>query len=117
HKGRAILGLPLYAPDDPAIPVRGIAAPARFDRPFFSDHELLQRESKTREAWITWGAYLTVLVCTLGLLTMLAWALHRVGVTAGRKRVPAPRYLAPIDPPDREPEPYHPSAGGPHPPP
>jgi hypothetical protein len=115
HKGRAILGLPLYAPDDPAIPVRGIAAPARFDRPFFSDHELLQRESKTREAWITWGAYLTVLVCTLGLLTMLAWGLHRVGVTAGRKRVPAPRYLEPIEPPERESEPDDPYAGEPEP--
>jgi hypothetical protein len=102
HKGRAILGLPLYAPDDPAIPVRGIAAPARFDRPFFSDHELLQRESKTRAAWITWGAYLTVLVCTLGLLTMLAWGLHRVGVTAGKKRIPAARYLEPPEPPARD---------------
>jgi hypothetical protein len=107
HKGNAILGLPLYAPADPAIPVPGVAAPARFERPFFSDHELLQRESKTREAWITWGAYLTVLICTLGLLAALAWGLHRVGVTAGKRRIPAQRYLQPNEPePDVEPDPY-----------
>jgi hypothetical protein len=104
HQGNAILGLPLYAPADPAIPVRGIAAPSSFDRPFFSDHELLQRESRTREAWITWGAYGTVLACTLALLAMLAWGLHRVGVTAGKRRTPAARYLEPPAPPEPEPE-------------
>jgi len=103
HKGNAILGLPIYAPADPAIPLPGVAAPARFDRPFFSDHELLQREARTQAAWITWGAYLTVLVCTLGLLAMLAWGIHRIGVTAGRRRLPHPGVAGP--PPPREPEP------------
>ncbi|HTN24012.1 MAG TPA: hypothetical protein VL120_08505 [Solirubrobacteraceae bacterium] len=103
HKGNAILGLPIYAPADPAIPLPGVAAPPRFDRPFFSDHELLQREARTQAAWITWGAYLTVLVCTLGLLAMLAWGIHRIGVTAGRRRLPHPGVAGP--PPPREPEP------------
>ena len=102
HKSNAILGLPMYAPADPAIPVPGVAAPARFDRPFFSDHELLQRESKSRASWITWGAYSTVLFCTLVLLAMLAWGLHRVGVTAGERRIPAARYLEPPAPPEPE---------------
>ena len=40
------------------------------------------------------------------LLTMLAWGLHRVGVTAGQRRIPAPRYRDSPAPPDpgRDPE-------------
>ena len=106
HDGDAILGLPLYAPADPAIPLPGVAAPRNFQRPFFSDHELLQRESRTRAAWITRGAYATVLACTLALLAMLAWGLHRVGVTAGKRRLPAAEYLGPREP--REPDPTPP---------
>jgi hypothetical protein len=105
HKGNAILGLPIYAPADPAIPVPGVAAPANFERPFFSDHELLQRESRTRAAAITWGAYGVVLACTLALLAMLAWGLHRVGVTAGKRRVPLAGSIGAPPPPAPEPEP------------
>jgi hypothetical protein len=105
HKGNAILGLPIYAPADPAIPVAGVAAPRTFERPFLSDHELLQRESRTRAAWITWGAYGTVLACTLLLLAMLAWGLHRVGVTAGKRRGPLAGPSAPRTPEPEPPEP------------
>jgi hypothetical protein len=86
HKGRSILGLPIYAPADPAIPVGGVAAPARFQRAFQSDHKLLQREAKTQDPTITYAAYATVLLIALGLLAMLAWALHRFATTSGRQR-------------------------------
>jgi hypothetical protein len=102
HKGNAILGLPIYAPADPAIPVAGVAAPRSFVRSFRSDHELLQREARTRVAAITWGAYGTVLACTLALLALLAWGLHRVGVTAGQRRGSPP---PPPAAPSSEPEP------------
>ncbi|MEA2193907.1 MAG: hypothetical protein QOG42_341 [Solirubrobacteraceae bacterium] len=85
-EGRSIAGLPIYAPEDRAIPVAGVAAPARFERDFLSDHELLQREAKTQNQSITYGAYGAVLFFALALLAMLAWGLHRVGTTAGRKR-------------------------------
>jgi hypothetical protein len=101
HKGNALLGLPVYAPTDAAIPVAGIAAPRSFDRPFVSDRKLLQREAKTRDAAITYGAYAAVLACTLLLLALLALALHRVGVTAGRRRGAPP----PLAPPGPEPDP------------
>ncbi|MEA2148860.1 MAG: hypothetical protein QOD69_690 [Solirubrobacteraceae bacterium] len=104
HEGNAILGLPVYAPADAAIPVAGVAAPATFDRAFRSDHELLQREARTQDAWITWGAYLTVLLCALLLLTLLAWGIHRIGATAGKRRMPHPDVLGP-PPPEPEPEP------------
>jgi len=106
--GNALLGLPFYAPADAAVPVAGISAPARFERAFQGDHQLLQREAKTNEGWITWAAYLTVVACTLGLLALLAWGIHRVGVTAGRRRI-STSWLAPPPEPeagaDREPEP------------
>jgi hypothetical protein len=101
HKGNAITGLPIYAPEDLAIPVAGVAAPRQFERRFQSDHQLLQREAKTREAGITYGAYGTVLTITLLLIAMLAWGFHRVGVTAG-----GTRDLPPQEPePEPEPEP------------
>jgi len=86
HVGRSISGLPIYAPQDRAIPAPGVAAPARFERDFFSDRQLLQRELKPQGDWITNAAYGTVLVFALGLLLLLAWGVHRVGTTAGRKR-------------------------------
>ena len=86
HVGNSIAGLPIYAPEDRAIPAPGVAAPARFTRDFYSDRQLLQRELKPQNDWITNAAYGTVLAIALGLLAMLAWGLHRVGTTAGRKR-------------------------------
>ena len=107
HEGNAILGLPIYAPADAAIPVPAVAAPRSFQRPFFSDKELLQRETRTRAAAITYGAYATVLAFTALLLALLAWGLHRVGVTAGRRGTPpesgpptppAPAFESPSEP-------------------
>jgi hypothetical protein len=100
HKDNAILGLPVYAPADAAIPVGEVPAPRSFDRPFYADKLLLQREARTRDAAITYGAYATVLACTLLLLGLLAWGLHRVGVTAGLRRG-----TPPLAPPTPEPEP------------
>ena len=99
HKGNAISALPIYAPRDTAIPVAGVAAPARSERRFYSDKELLQREAKTQEGWITNAAYGTVLAIALLLIALLAWGIHRVAVTAGRGRdTPLPEWA-------REPEP------------
>ncbi|MDQ3722547.1 MAG: hypothetical protein M3376_05650 [Actinomycetota bacterium] len=86
HKGRSLTALPIYAPVDRAIPAEGVAAPARFERPFSSDRELLQREAKVQGDDLTYGAYAVVFAFTLGLLAMIAWSLHRVGTTAGAKR-------------------------------
>jgi hypothetical protein len=102
HKGNAILGLAVYAPADAAIPVGEVPAPASFDRAFVADRQLLQREARTQDATITYGAYAAVLACTLLLLALLAWGLHRVGVTAGVRRGTPP---LPAPAPEAEPEP------------
>ncbi len=106
HKGNAILGLPVYAPADAAIPVPAVPAPRAFTRPFFSDKELLQREARTQDAAITYAAYGTVLGFTLLILALLAWGIHRIGVTAGQRRGLPPGAGRPLPPePDGAPEP------------
>lgn len=108
HKGNSIIGLPIYAPRDTAIPRPGIAAPARFERPFYSDKELMQREARTQEDWVWNTGYAVVLALALMLIAMLAWGLHRVAVTAGRTRdTPPPEWARPEPEPEPQPDPRH----------
>jgi hypothetical protein len=79
HKGSAIDGVPVYMPADPAIPVKGVAAPARFDRPFVPDVKILQRERKPGvSASLLTIASLVVLGIAVFLVSLLGWALARV---------------------------------------
>ncbi|MFP5362058.1 MAG: hypothetical protein ACLGI5_04955 [Thermoleophilia bacterium] len=99
HKGNAISALPIYAPRDTAIPVAGVAAAPQFERRFYSDKELLQREARTREGWISNAGYAVVLSIALMLIALLAWGIHRVAVTAGRGRdTPAPDWAREAEP-------------------
>jgi len=83
HDGNSLSALPIYAPADAAIPVPAVVAPkTSVVRPFTSDHELMQREAKTKDASVTYGAYAVIGFFTLLLLVMLAWGLHRVRMTA-----------------------------------
>ena len=78
HDGRSLTAVPVYLPEDPAIPVKGVPAEASFTREFVADHELLQREQKTA-APALWGvAYAVVLGIALAFLGLLAWGVHRV---------------------------------------
>jgi hypothetical protein len=104
HKGNSLVALPIYAPRDTAIPVAGIAAPARFERSFQSDKKLLQREAKTQNDAITYAGYGTVLGLALLLIALLAWGIHRVAATAGRERDTPPPDWAREPEPEPEPE-------------
>ncbi|MGH2897309.1 MAG: hypothetical protein ACRDMZ_01435, partial [Solirubrobacteraceae bacterium] len=77
HAGSSMTALPIYAPADTAIPLEQVPAAARFDRPFRSDRQLLQREAKLQEQWVWNLGYATVLLLTLALFALIAWALHR----------------------------------------
>jgi hypothetical protein len=92
QQGRQILGLPIYMPNDPAIPASKVPAKQSFTRPFVNDHQLLQREQKQGvPGWLTTIAPLCVLVLALAFGTTLAWGLGRVG----RRRAELPQLSAP----------------------
>ncbi len=83
HRGSEMGALAVYFLSDPAIPVGGVAAPARFDRPLVHDRVLLQRERKSGiAAWMWPAASSLVLVMVLALVAVLFWALLRFARTA-----------------------------------
>ncbi|HXE99366.1 MAG TPA: hypothetical protein VN458_03395 [Solirubrobacterales bacterium] len=94
QRGRELLGLPIYMPEDTAIPAPGVPAKQSFTRPFVSDHQLLQREQKQGvPSWLTTAAPLAVLALALGFLAALAWGLGRVARRTSEEP-PAPRRVA-----------------------
>ena len=82
HRGDSLTGLPVFLPEDPAIPAAEVPAPTRFERAFVADHQILQREQKDAAPGLTAIAYAAVVAIALGLLALLAWGLHRLAVTA-----------------------------------
>jgi hypothetical protein len=76
ENGHTLLGVPIYARADPAIPAAAVTAPPSFTRPLENDRRLLQRERKRDvPGWLWLGASLAVLVLALAFLTLLALAL------------------------------------------
>src|SRR3954453_7114974 len=78
HKGDAILGAPVYLPNDPAIPAKGVPAKAEFTRPLTADHKILQRESKSASGILPLFAYGAVLFVALALCGLMGWGLYRL---------------------------------------
>ena len=81
-RGNTLSSMPIYMPEDPAIPAEGVPAAASFERTFIADYELLQREQKDVAGWLTIVAYAIVVVIAFALLVMIAWALHRIALAA-----------------------------------
>jgi hypothetical protein len=82
HAGNSLTGVPVYLPDDPAIPAEEVPAPPTFTREFVADHEILQREQQPAAPAVTAIAYGIVLAIAVGLLVLLAWGLHRLALAA-----------------------------------
>ncbi len=87
HTGSAILAMPVYLPEDRAIPVREVPAEPRFERAFQADSEVLRREETGGAAWLSGAAYGILAVVALAWLAAILAAVTRfarpVGVTAG----------------------------------
>ena len=88
HVGDSLTTLPVYLPDDPAIPAGEVPAADTFTRGFVADHEVLQREQQPAAPAVTAIAYAVVLAIAVGLLLLLAWGLHRLAVAAPGPRGP-----------------------------
>ena len=89
HKGNGVQGLPLYFPEDPAIPAKAIPADESFQRSFIRDKELLQREQKAGVSpALTTIAYIAVLLIAVLLVASLTAGVMRLSrAGAGRRAV------------------------------
>ena len=82
HTGSELQVLPIYLPEDQAIPAPEVPAPASFERAFVAEPQILLRE-QTGGGGLVWGlAYAIVAAIALGLLALIAWGLHRLAVHA-----------------------------------
>jgi len=92
HRGRELLGAPIFMPEDRAIPAREVAAPSRFTRTFTRDTDILQRERKSDvPSWLWTAASLVVLAMALAFIGALAWGMVRVGRRRQPRVEPPPR--------------------------
>jgi hypothetical protein len=74
-----VAGLPIYLPEDSAIPAPAVNAPAHFDRPFVDETQILQREQKDDvPGYLAGIAYAVVAAIVLSLLLLLGWVLNRI---------------------------------------
>ena len=94
HEGDSLLGVPVFLPEDTAIPAPEVPAESRFTRTFIDETEILQRELKDDvPGWYWVAASLVVLLISLSFIFALAWGLGRAagGAAAG----PRPPQRAP----------------------
>jgi hypothetical protein len=88
HKGFAVQGLPVYFPEDKAIPVGAVPAEKIFTRTFKRDKKLLQREQKPGVSpLLSIVAYLVVLAIFIGLYGSMGWGLALLQTRLGTRAV------------------------------
>ena len=86
HHGSTLAALPIFMPEDEAIPADEVPATETFVRQFVSDKELLQREQTGGSAWLEWTAYLTILAIAVAWIGSMAWGLSRLEAAGSRAR-------------------------------
>jgi hypothetical protein len=90
HKGNAVAGLPVFLPEDPAIPAKEVAAEPHMTREFVRDKKNLQREQKGDvPGYLTTVAYLVVLAIVIGIVAALTTGLARMDRDRERRRADA----------------------------
>jgi hypothetical protein len=83
--GRSLRGVPVYLPNDPAIPAVGAPASAHFTRPFEREKHILQREAVGGPAGLATIAYLLLLAIVSGWLASIVWGMRRMGLAGGAR--------------------------------
>jgi hypothetical protein len=87
HTGDSLVGVPIFLPEDRAIPAPEVPAESSFTRDFVRDLVLLQREKKDDvPAALSTLAYLVVAAIAAALIALIGWALLRLEGTEGRRR-------------------------------
>jgi hypothetical protein len=82
-----VAGVPIYLPEDTAIPAPRVPAKASFERPFVDETEILQREQKGDvPGYLTALAYGVVALIVVGLVLLLGWVLVRIASDEQRPR-------------------------------
>jgi hypothetical protein len=84
ENGRGVRAVPVYLPEDPAIPAKEVPAREHFTRPFVRDKKILQREAVGGATWLATPAYLILLAIAAVWLVALGWGLRRLERTAGK---------------------------------
>jgi hypothetical protein len=98
HEGNSLMSMPIFLPEDPAIPAPEVPAEPRFERELVADKEVLQREATVGDPIVTVAAYGVVVATALALLVLLVWGLHQLAKAAG---APVPRPPAAAEPRQR----------------
>ncbi|HEX2129141.1 MAG TPA: hypothetical protein VHF58_07980, partial [Solirubrobacterales bacterium] len=96
HTDDALVGVPLYLPEDAAIPAEAVTSPeGTFQRPFIDETEILQRELKDDvPGYLAALAYAIVGLIVLSIIVLLGWVLVRLGdggEPRARKRAASPK--------------------------
>jgi hypothetical protein len=95
HSGDSLIGLPVYMPEDSAIPVEAVPAPPRFTRAFSDETAILQRELKEDvPGYLAAIAYTVVGSIALSIVLLLGWVLVRLSrapATPGGRAASPPR--------------------------
>jgi len=92
HEGNSLLAVPVYLPEDTAIPAPEVKAEPQFTRTFVDETTILQRELKDDvPGWISVVAPLIVLAISLSFVFALAWGLGRAAGGAGGGQSQPPR--------------------------
>jgi hypothetical protein len=85
EKGREVLALPIYLPEDRAIPAPEVPANASFTRDFVRDKKLLQREATGGALWLALPAYLLLAGIAAVWLVAIGFGLRRLETTADER--------------------------------
>jgi hypothetical protein len=89
HTGDSLVGVPIFLPEDRAIPAPEVPAESSFTREFVRDLVLLQREKKDDvPGALSAIAYLVVAAIAAALIALIAWALLRLERAGPRPRAP-----------------------------
>jgi hypothetical protein len=86
HTGDSIVAVPIYLPEDPAIPAEGVPAESQFTRDFVLDKQILLREAKETEPWLSWVGYIVLGAIVVFWISALAWGLVRMDKNERRVR-------------------------------